>query len=92
VTSRVEHAGFAGLAIGLALGVAHLVGVALDGTSVNPARSFGPAVFEGGQALRQLWVFIVFPLPGGALAAVVAPLIIGPERRYRGEPERAPRH
>ncbi|MEU4380270.1 MULTISPECIES: aquaporin [Actinomycetes] len=87
VTSRTEHAAVAGTAIGLALAAAHLVGVTLDGTSVNPARSFGPALFEGGTALRQLWVFIVFPLLGGVLAALVAPLIIGRGRRYRGEPE-----
>ncbi|SCG68324.1 aquaporin [Micromonospora coxensis] len=87
VTSRSEHAGFAGLAIGLALATAHLVGVTLDGTSVNPARSFGPALFEGGQALRQLWLFVVFPLLGGALAALVAPLVTKRNPRYRGEPE-----
>ncbi|RKN20074.1 aquaporin [Micromonospora musae] len=78
VTSRAEQTAVAGVAIGLALAVAHLVGVALDGTSVNPARSFGPAVFEGGIALRQLWVFIVFPLLGGVLAALVAPLLTQP--------------
>ncbi|MFJ6195427.1 MIP/aquaporin family protein [Micromonospora sp. NPDC092111] len=88
VTTRVEHAGFAGLAIGLALAAAHLVGITLDGTSVNPARSFGPALFEGGTALRQLWVFIVFPLLGGALAALVAPLLVKRSPRYRGEPEK----
>jgi aquaporin Z len=84
VTSRTEDPGVAGVAIGLALAVTHLVGVTLDGTSVNPARSFGPAIFEGGAALRQLWLFIVFPLLGGALAALVAPLIIGPEKHYWG--------
>ncbi|WP_405094639.1 MIP/aquaporin family protein [Micromonospora sp. NBC_01412] len=87
VTARTEHAGFAGLAIGLALGACHLVGVTLDGTSVNPARSFGPAVFQGGTALRQLWVFIVFPLLGGVLAALVAPLVVRRDPRYRAEPE-----
>ncbi|WP_328339670.1 MIP/aquaporin family protein [Micromonospora sp. NBC_00421] len=87
VTSRVEHAGFAGLAIGSALAAVLLVGLTLDGTSVNPARSFGPAVFEGGTALRQLWVFIVFPLLGGALAALVAPLLLKQSPRFRGEPE-----
>jgi aquaporin Z len=70
-----DLSGFAGLAIGLALGVANLVGVALTGAAVNPARAFGPAIFEGGLALRQLWVFIVFPLLGGVLAALVAPLV-----------------
>ncbi|RKN49545.1 MIP/aquaporin family protein [Micromonospora endolithica] len=87
VTSRTENAAVAGTAIGLALATAHLVGITLDGTSVNPARSFGPAIFEGGAALRQLWVFIVFPLLGGALAALVAPLVTGHGGRYRGEPE-----
>ncbi|WBB53383.1 aquaporin [Verrucosispora sp. WMMD573] len=70
-----DLSGFAGLAIGLALGVANLVGVALTGAAVNPARAFGPAIFEGGLALRQLWVFIVFPLLGAVLAALVAPLV-----------------
>ncbi len=85
VTSRTENAGFAGLAIGIALAACHLVGVPLDGTSVNPARSFGPAVFEGGVALSQLWVFIVFPLVGGLLAALVLPLALGAGWRYRAE-------
>lgn len=60
---------FAGLAIGLSLILIHLVGINYTGTSVNPARSIGPALFEGGKALAQLWVFIVGPLVGGALAA-----------------------
>lgn len=60
---------FAGLAIGLSLILIHLVGINYTGTSVNPARSIGPALFEGGKALSQLWVFIVGPLVGGALAA-----------------------
>ncbi|SCE68912.1 MIP/aquaporin family protein [Micromonospora mirobrigensis] len=90
VTSRAERAGVAGLAIGLALAAAHLVAITLDGTSVNPARSFGPAVFEGGTALRQLWVFIVFPLLGGALAALVAPLFTSANTHYRAEPEEPP--
>jgi aquaporin Z len=92
VTSRAEHAGFAGLAIGLALAAVHLVGITLDGTSVNPARSLGPAIFNGGTPLRQLWVFVVFPLLGGALAALVAPLATRGNQRYRAEPEQAPRH
>lgn len=62
---------FAGLAIGLSLILIHLVCINLTGTSVNPARSIGPALFVGGQALKDLWVFIVAPLCGGALAAVV---------------------
>jgi aquaporin Z len=63
--------GFAGLAIGLTLVLIHLVGIPIDGTSVNPARSLGPAVFAGGTALSQLWVFWVAPIIGGILAAVV---------------------
>lgn|SRR5574344_77835 len=60
---------FAGLAIGLSLVLIHLVGIHYTGTSVNPARSIGPAIFEGGQALSDLWVFIVAPFAGAALAA-----------------------
>ena len=63
---------FAGLAIGLTLVLIHIVCIPITGTSVNPARSIGPALFEGGTALSQLWVFIVAPLAGGALAALVA--------------------
>ena len=61
---------FAGLAIGLSLILIHLVCINLTGTSVNPARSIGPALFAGGQALKDLWVFICAPLVGGALAAL----------------------
>ncbi|MCW4025575.1 MAG: aquaporin Z [Candidatus Bathyarchaeota archaeon] len=63
--------GFAGLAIGLALTLVHIVTIPIDGTSVNPARSLGPAVFVGGTALNQLWVFFVAPIIGGILAALV---------------------
>ena len=62
---------FAGLAIGLSLVLIHLVGIHYTGTSVNPARSIGPALFEGGQALADLWVFIVAPTVGAVLSAVV---------------------
>lgn len=62
---------FAGLAIGLALVLVHLACIRYTGTSVNPARSFGPALFEGGAALNNLWIFIVGPFVGGALAAGV---------------------
>ncbi len=70
-TSKTNGAtnNFAGLAIGLSLILIHLVGIHYTGTSVNPARSFGPALFEGGEALSQLWVFIVAPFLGGILAA-----------------------
>ncbi len=61
--------GFAGLAIGLALTLVHLIGIPITNTSVNPARSVGPAVFVGGWAMEQLWLFIVAPLLGAAAAA-----------------------
>lgn len=70
---------FAGLAIGLSLILIHLVGIHYTGTSVNPARSIGPAIFEGGQALSDLWVFIVGPFVGAAIAAGVWK-IIGEEK------------
>ncbi len=66
---------FAGLAIGLSLILIHLVGIHYTGTSVNPARSIAPAVFEGGVALEQLWVFIVGPFAGAVLSAVVWKII-----------------
>ncbi|HQU67502.1 MAG TPA: aquaporin [Albidovulum sp.] len=64
-------AGFAGLAIGLTLAGIHLVGINVTGVSVNPARSIGPALFVGGAAMSQLWLFIVAPLAGGALAGIL---------------------
>ncbi len=66
---------FAGLAIGLALVLIHLACIRYTGTSVNPARSFGPALFQGGTALANLWIFIVGPFVGGALAAGVWKII-----------------
>ena len=72
-TSKTNGAtnNFAGLAIGLTLILIHLVGIHFTGTSVNPARSIGPALFQGGEALSQLWVFIVGPFIGGAIAALL---------------------
>ncbi|HUB69749.1 MAG TPA: MIP family channel protein [Acidimicrobiales bacterium] len=70
VTRRASNATVAGLVIGLCLTLVHLVGIPLDGTSVNPARSLGPALFVGGDALSQLWLFIVAPLVGGVVAAL----------------------
>ncbi len=70
VTSKVENSSVAGVVIGLTLTLVHLFGIYFTGTSVNPARSFGPALFVGGDALSSLWVFIVAPLVGGALAAL----------------------
>ena len=69
-TDEKKGAGnFAGLAIGLSLILIHLVGIHYTGTSVNPARSIGPALFEGGKALSELWVFIVGPFVGALCAA-----------------------
>ncbi len=71
VTSKVENGAVSGLVIGLTLTLVHILGIAFTGTSVNPARSFGPALFVGGDALANVWVFIVAPLVGGVLAALV---------------------
>lgn len=70
-TSEGAPTNFAGLAIGLALVLIHIVCIPITGTSVNPARSIGPAIFEGGAALQQLWLFIVAPMIGAAIAAFV---------------------
>ena len=70
-TQAGAPAAMAGLAIGLTLAGIHLVGINVTGVSVNPARSIGPALFVGGKALADLWVFIVAPLAGGALAGLV---------------------
>jgi aquaporin Z len=67
--------GFAPIAIGLGLTLIHLISIPVTNTSVNPARSTGPAIFAGGFALQQLWVFWVAPIVGAALAGVVYPLI-----------------
>lgn len=71
--------GFAGVAIGLVLTLVHLVGIPITNTSVNPARSIGPAIFVGGWALQQLWLFIVAPLIGAVVAAVVYQVIRIPD-------------
>lgn len=71
--STSEHApkGFAGLSIGLSLTFVHIVGIPITGTSVNPARSLGPAVFVGGDALSQLWLFWVAPIIAAVIIAVI---------------------
>ena len=69
VTADAGKGSVAGIVIGLTLTFVHIVGIPLTGTSVNPARSIGPALFAGGSALTDLWVFIVGPLAGAALAA-----------------------
>lgn len=70
-TSAAAPAGFAGLAIGITLAVIHIVGIQVTGVSVNPARSFGPAVLVGGQAIAQLWLFIVAPLVGAVIGGAL---------------------
>ncbi|HEV2386023.1 MAG TPA: aquaporin Z [Candidatus Acidoferrales bacterium] len=70
-TDRRAPAGFAGIAIGLALTLMLLVGIPVTNASINPARSTGPAVFVGGWAVQQLWLFWVAPIVGGALAGLV---------------------
>ena len=71
VTSREAYSKVAGLVIGSGLTLVHLLGIGITGTSVNPARSLGPAVLAGGDALRQVWIFILAPLAGGILAALI---------------------
>ena len=71
VTSSKSNGSVAGIVIGLVLTFVHIVGIPLTGTSVNPARSIGPALFAGGDALANVWVFILAPLVGAVLAAVV---------------------
>ncbi|MDX1291886.1 MAG: aquaporin Z [Hyphomonas sp.] len=71
-TSKGAPAGFAGISIGMTLVMIHIVGIQVTGVSVNPARSFGPAVFAGGQAISQLWLFFVAPLIGAGLAGLLA--------------------
>jgi aquaporin Z len=70
-TGPKANGAFAGLAIGITLAVIHIVGIQVDGVSVNPARSFGPAVLLGGQPLAQLWVFFVFPAVGGLIGGLL---------------------
>jgi len=70
VTADSKKSSVAGIVIGLTLTFVHIVGIPLTGTSVNPARSIGPALFAGGKALSDLWIFILAPLVGSALAAL----------------------
>lgn len=74
-TDKRAPAGFAPIAIGLGLTLIHLIGIPVTNVSVNPARSTGPALFAGGWALQQLWLFWVAPLIGAALAGIVYPAI-----------------
>jgi aquaporin Z len=76
-THSTAFKGFAPLAIGVALTLIHLVSIPVTGTSVNPARSTGPALFAGGWAVGQLWLFWIAPLVGGAIAGMVYPALVG---------------
>lgn len=71
VTSTASNGNVTGLVIGLTLAFVHILGIALTGTSVNPARSLGPALLLGGEALSQVWVFLIAPLAGSTLAVAV---------------------
>lgn len=89
VTSKGEFTAVTGIVIGLTLTLIHILGIPFTGTSVNPARSFGPAVLVGGTALKQLPVFIIAPLIGGILAALVYKLVLE-EKAPKAEVEAAP--
>jgi aquaporin Z len=78
-TDKRAPAGFAGIAIGLALTLIHLISIPVTNTSVNPARSTGPALFVGGWALAQLWLFWLAPIAGAILAGFIYPLVAQPE-------------
>ncbi|MFA5404780.1 MAG: aquaporin Z [Ignavibacteria bacterium] len=78
-THKNAPSGFAGIAIGLSLFLIHIVVIPVTGTSVNPARSIGPALFAGGDAIAQLWLFIVAPIVGGVIGAIKWKLFFGKE-------------
>ena len=86
-TSKFGHSVMAGLAIGVTLMLIHLVTIPVTGTSVNPARSLGPALFSGGKALAQLWLFVVAPILGAVVAALVWRFGFEKERRPFKMPE-----
>jgi aquaporin Z len=75
-TDRRAPAGFAPIAIGLGLTLIHLIGIPVTNLSVNPARSTGPAIFVGGWAIQQLWLFWIAPLAGAALAGYIYPVAL----------------
>ena len=81
VTSKKENGHATGVVIGLTLALVHLIGISFTGTSVNPARSFGPALLQGGTALSQYWVFLVAPLIGCILAAIFYRLVMKTEKK-----------
>lgn len=77
-----KHGSFGGVVIGFSLVMVHILGIGLTGTSVNPARSIGPALFAGGDALTSLWVFIVGPFAGAALAAFCYKFLAGGKKQF----------
>jgi len=81
-TEQGTPQGFAPISIGLALTLIHLISIPVTNTSVNPARSLGPAVFVGGWALSQLWMFWVAPIVGAMLAGLVYPIVAGGKETY----------
>jgi aquaporin Z len=89
-TDKRVPADFAPLAIGLCLTLIHLISIPVTNTSVNPARSTGVAIFAGGWALEQLWLFWVAPIVGGVLGAVIYRFIASPQTESRHEPVRSP--
>jgi len=84
LTREKTSVAVSGLGIGVALALVNLIGIPFDGTSVNPARSLGPAVVTGGSALSQVWVFLVAPMAGAALAAVLHLLVYPPPAGFLG--------
>ncbi|PEK57872.1 aquaporin [Bacillus wiedmannii] len=80
VTGKKGITNLAGIVIGLTLVLVHLLGISLTGTSVNPARSFAPALFASGEAISQLWVFIIAPVLGGIAAAMVGKSLLNTEQ------------
>jgi aquaporin Z len=76
-TDRRAPAGFAPIAIGLGLTLIHLIGIPVTNLSVNPARSTGPALFVGGWAVQQLWLFWIAPIIGAAIAGIAYPIVAG---------------
>ncbi|MCL2747556.1 MAG: MIP family channel protein [Oscillospiraceae bacterium] len=89
VTSDESKGGVAGIVIGLTLTFVHIVGIPITGTSVNPARSIGPAIFAGVDYLSDLWIFIVAPLAGAALAvwaySLIAPKVVAAQSKGKGK-------
>ncbi len=79
VTSSEKYSSVAGIVIGLTLTFVHIIGIPLTGTSVNPARSLAPAVLDGGIALNQVWVFLIAPLAGAALAGIIFKFLFKPK-------------